>query len=92
MILFCPETGISWSLSNVLQHWQESVHHVGLYMAKERGAKIANKVSLGAPAKAILSNHVCVYFVLFTLFHYSLQLRTKFFFSFTYNIQHCLVQ
>lgn len=24
------------------------MHHVGLYMAKERGAKIANQVSFGA--------------------------------------------
>ena len=27
--------------------WQELMHHVGLYMAKERGAKIVDQVSLG---------------------------------------------
>jgi len=32
-------------------HMQEFMHHVGLYMAKERGAKIANEVLIGAPEK-----------------------------------------
>ncbi|GAB4838404.1 NiCoT heavy metal ion transporter Nic1 [Ancistrocladus abbreviatus] len=34
-----------------LAHPQELMHHVGLYMAKERGAKIANNVSLPATKK-----------------------------------------
>ncbi|KAG6675855.1 hypothetical protein I3842_15G125900 [Carya illinoinensis] len=32
-----------------LAHPQEFMHHVGLYMAKERGAKIASEVSFNAP-------------------------------------------
>lgn len=35
-----------------LAHPQEFMHHVGLYMAKERGAKIANEVSFVAAGKA----------------------------------------
>ncbi|KAK7368849.1 hypothetical protein VNO80_10880 [Phaseolus coccineus] len=34
-----------------LAHPQEFMHHVGLYMAKERGAKIANEVLIGSPEK-----------------------------------------
>ena len=30
--------------------WQELMHHVGLYMAKGRGAKIAREVSFGIHA------------------------------------------
>ncbi|KAF4376379.1 hypothetical protein F8388_012052 [Cannabis sativa] len=37
----------------VLPHPQEFMHHVGLYMAKERGAKIANELSFVAAGKAI---------------------------------------
>lgn len=38
--------------SNVFQHnLQEFLHHMGLYMAKERGAKIANEVLFGAVEK-----------------------------------------
>jgi len=32
-------------------HLQEFMHHVGLYMAKERGAKIASEVLIGASEK-----------------------------------------
>lgn len=32
--------------------WQELMHHVGLYMAKGRGAKIARKVSVGSMHEA----------------------------------------
>ncbi|XP_058191498.1 nicotinamidase 1-like [Rhododendron vialii] len=34
-----------------IAHPQELMHHVGLYMAKGRGAKIAREVSFGAPEK-----------------------------------------
>lgn len=37
--------------SDVLCYLQEFMHHVGLYMAKERGAKIANEVLFGAAGK-----------------------------------------
>ncbi|KAA0031452.1 nicotinamidase 1-like [Cucumis melo var. makuwa] len=33
--------------NSALPHPQEFMHHVGLYMAKERGAIVANKISLG---------------------------------------------
>lgn len=35
-----------------LAHPQEFMHHVGLYMAKERGAKIANQLSFSEQTKA----------------------------------------
>ena len=34
-----------------LCYLQEFMHHVGLYMAKQRGAKIASEVSFDAPKK-----------------------------------------
>nr|XP_027112784.1 nicotinamidase 1-like isoform X1 [Coffea arabica] len=37
---------------DVLAHPQELMHHVGLYMAKGRGAKIAREVSIGAVKNA----------------------------------------
>ncbi|KAK8508515.1 hypothetical protein V6N13_130698 [Hibiscus sabdariffa] len=40
---------IARNTKGVLPHPQELMHHVGLYMAKERGAKIVNEVSFGAP-------------------------------------------
>ncbi|GMJ00575.1 nicotinamidase 1, A. THALIANA NICOTINAMIDASE 1 [Hibiscus trionum] len=40
---------IARNTKGVLPHPQELMHHIGLYMAKERGAKIANEVSFGAP-------------------------------------------
>ncbi|KAL4384275.1 hypothetical protein GQ457_15G012870 [Hibiscus cannabinus] len=40
---------IARNTKGVLAHPQELMHHVGLYMAKERGAKIVNEVSFGAP-------------------------------------------
>ncbi|KAE8671186.1 Nicotinamidase 1 [Hibiscus syriacus] len=40
---------IARNTKGVLPHPQEFMHHVGLYMAKERGARIANEVSFGAP-------------------------------------------
>ncbi|GLT68557.1 hypothetical protein SLA2020_407760 [Shorea laevis] len=39
---------IARSTKGGLPHHQELMHHVGLYMAKERGARIANEVSFGA--------------------------------------------
>ncbi|GMH03036.1 hypothetical protein Nepgr_004875 [Nepenthes gracilis] len=39
-------TEIAQNIKHGLAHPQELMHHVGLYMAKERGARIANKVSL----------------------------------------------
>ncbi|KAL5857459.1 hypothetical protein ACOSQ3_004917 [Xanthoceras sorbifolium] len=42
---------VAINTKGVLPHPQEFMHHVGLYMAKERGAKIANQVSFGAPKK-----------------------------------------
>ncbi|GKV02331.1 hypothetical protein SLEP1_g14785 [Rubroshorea leprosula] len=42
---------IARNTKGALPHPQELMHHVGLYMAKERGARIANEVSLGASNK-----------------------------------------
>ncbi|XP_031275199.1 nicotinamidase 1-like [Pistacia vera] len=42
---------IARNTKGALAHPQEFMHHVGLYMAKERGAKIANQVSFGEPKK-----------------------------------------
>ncbi|GKV02330.1 hypothetical protein SLEP1_g14784 [Rubroshorea leprosula] len=39
---------IARSTKGALPHPQELMHHVGLYMAKERGARIANEVAFGA--------------------------------------------
>ncbi|XP_028787450.1 nicotinamidase 1 [Neltuma alba] len=38
---------VARNMKGALAHPQEFMHHVGLYMAKERGAKIANQVSFG---------------------------------------------
>lgn len=40
---------LAGSIKHSLAHPQELMHHVGLYMAKTRGAKVAREVSLGAP-------------------------------------------
>ncbi|XVF01492.1 hypothetical protein REPUB_Repub04eG0093500 [Reevesia pubescens] len=42
---------IASNTKGALPHPQELMHYVGLHMAKERGAKIANEVSFGAPNK-----------------------------------------
>ncbi|KAK9287338.1 hypothetical protein L1049_015753 [Liquidambar formosana] len=42
---------IARNTKDTLAHPQELMHHVGLYMAKGRGAKIAREVSLVAPKK-----------------------------------------
>ncbi|KAA3463007.1 nicotinamidase 1-like [Gossypium australe] len=39
---------IATNTKGALPHPQELMHHIGLYMAKERGAKIANEVLFGA--------------------------------------------
>ncbi|TYH94099.1 hypothetical protein ES332_A12G017500v1 [Gossypium tomentosum] len=39
---------IATNNKGALPHPQELMHHIGLYMAKERGAKIANEVLFGA--------------------------------------------
>ncbi|XP_022763656.1 nicotinamidase 1-like [Durio zibethinus] len=44
---------IARNTKGALPHPQEFMHHVGLYMAKERGAKIANEVSFGAPNRQL---------------------------------------
>ncbi|PON38922.1 Isochorismatase-like [Parasponia andersonii] len=43
---------VARSTKGGLAHPQEFMHHVGLYMAKERGAKIASEVSFVAAGKA----------------------------------------
>uniref|UniRef100_A0A2P2MSS2 Isochorismatase-like domain-containing protein n=1 Tax=Rhizophora mucronata TaxID=61149 RepID=A0A2P2MSS2_RHIMU len=40
---------VARNTKGALAHPQELMHHVGLYMAKQRGAIIANDVSLGKP-------------------------------------------
>lgn len=42
---------IAKNTKDTVAHPQELMHHVGLYMAKGRGAKIAREVSFGAPEK-----------------------------------------
>ncbi|PNY17178.1 putative isochorismatase family protein pncA [Trifolium pratense] len=42
---------IATNIKGSLAHPQEFMHHVGLYMAKERGAKIAKEVLFGAVDK-----------------------------------------
>ncbi|KAJ1387022.1 Isochorismatase-like [Sesbania bispinosa] len=42
---------VARNTKGALAHPQEFMHHVGLYMAKERGAKIANQVLFGAEEK-----------------------------------------
>ncbi|KAK2437265.1 nicotinamidase [Trifolium repens] len=42
---------ITTNVKGALAHPQEFMHHVGLYMAKERGAKIAKEVLFGAVEK-----------------------------------------
>ncbi|XP_007042825.2 PREDICTED: nicotinamidase 1 [Theobroma cacao] len=42
---------VAKNIKGALPHPQELMHHVGLYMAKERGAIITNEVSFGAPNK-----------------------------------------
>ncbi|GAU30541.1 hypothetical protein TSUD_65510 [Trifolium subterraneum] len=42
---------IATNVKGALAHPQEFMHHVGLYMAKERGAKIAKEVLFGAVEK-----------------------------------------
>ncbi|KAK7319492.1 hypothetical protein RJT34_04213 [Clitoria ternatea] len=42
---------VARNTKGALAHPQEFMHHVGLYMAKERGAKIANEVLFGAVEK-----------------------------------------
>jgi len=42
---------VARNTKGALAHPQEFMHHVGLYMAKERGAKIASKVSFEATKK-----------------------------------------
>ncbi|KDP29992.1 hypothetical protein JCGZ_18759 [Jatropha curcas] len=42
---------VARNTKGALAHPQELMHHVGLYMAKERGAIIASEVSLGAEKK-----------------------------------------
>ncbi|CAM8899192.1 unnamed protein product [Rhodiola kirilowii] len=44
---------IARETKHALAHPQELMHHVGLYMAKARGATIAGTVSFGAPEKAM---------------------------------------
>ncbi|PON98340.1 Isochorismatase-like [Trema orientale] len=43
---------VARSTKGGLAHPQEFMHHVGLYMAKERGAKIASEISFVAAGKA----------------------------------------
>ncbi|XP_038886970.1 nicotinamidase 1-like [Benincasa hispida] len=43
---------VARNTKGALPHPQEFMHHVGLYMAKERGAIIANKISLGTTKEA----------------------------------------
>ncbi|KAF7803774.1 nicotinamidase 1-like [Senna tora] len=43
---------VARNTKGALAHPQEFMHHVGLYMAKERGAKIASQVLFGATEKA----------------------------------------
>ncbi|XP_050262045.1 nicotinamidase 1-like [Quercus robur] len=42
---------VAKNTKGALVHPQEFMHHVGLYMAKQRGAKIASEVSFDAPKK-----------------------------------------
>jgi nicotinamidase-related amidase len=42
---------VAKNTKDTVAHPQELMHHVGLYMAKGRGAKIAREVSFGAPEK-----------------------------------------
>ncbi|KAF5444223.1 hypothetical protein F2P56_036712 [Juglans regia] len=42
---------VARNIKGALAHPQEFMHHVGLYMAKGRGAKIASEVSFHAPKK-----------------------------------------
>ncbi|XP_057421747.1 nicotinamidase 1-like [Lotus japonicus] len=42
---------VARNTKGALAHPQEFLHHMGLYMAKERGAKIANEVLFGAVEK-----------------------------------------
>lgn len=42
---------VARNTKGALSHPQELMHHMGLYMAKERGAIIANEVSLLTPKK-----------------------------------------
>ncbi|CAH9093125.1 unnamed protein product [Cuscuta europaea] len=40
---------VAKNIKGALAHPQELMHHIGLYMAKGRGAKIVSQVSLGTP-------------------------------------------
>uniref|UniRef100_A0A5B6YS46 Putative nicotinamidase 1-like n=1 Tax=Davidia involucrata TaxID=16924 RepID=A0A5B6YS46_DAVIN len=42
---------VARNTKDAIAHPQELMHHVGLYMAKGRGAKVAKEVSLSAPNK-----------------------------------------
>lgn len=42
---------VATNIKGALAHPQEFMHHVGLYMAKERGAKIAKEVMFDAAEK-----------------------------------------
>ncbi|XP_076906504.1 nicotinamidase 1-like [Bidens hawaiensis] len=43
---------VAKNIPDALAHPQELMHHVGLYMAKSRGAKVVSKVSFAASKKA----------------------------------------
>ncbi|XP_022136473.1 nicotinamidase 1-like [Momordica charantia] len=49
---------VATSTKAALAHPQELMHHIGLYMAKERGAIIANKISIGTAEEANTSIHL----------------------------------
>ncbi|KAJ7946790.1 Nicotinamidase 1 [Quillaja saponaria] len=48
---------VARNTKGALAHPQEFMHHVGLYMAKERGARIANKVTLSKQSKSMSTKY-----------------------------------
>ncbi|KAG1331300.1 putative Nicotinamidase 1 [Cocos nucifera] len=43
---------VARNIKGALAHPQELLHHIGLYMAKGRGAKVVHRVSLGSSEDA----------------------------------------